>query len=198
MSTKEKRAIEVYRKTRSLANKNAIAQGFSGAFGLGVNLAVDIAALPFYAGLWNDIRNIYGKGTITLPAAKAYLRPNLGFLAQDLLWDKMVGSVPVVGIPFNVAFAKALTWRLGAWFGILSALGEEIGAEEMLVRSTMQLTREIFPSNGDVFTFKTPHQVTFVAFIAAQDGLNAQEAQRRTQAALNVLTGIEEFLKTAS
>lgn len=40
-------------------------------------------------------------------------------LAVGSVWargisGKAVGSIPVVGIPFKVAFAKAMTWRLGA------------------------------------------------------------------------------------
>src|SRR3954462_6251802 len=113
----------------TLATGNLIAQGASGFFGFAANLFVDAAAVPFYAQLWNEVRGIYGKGEITAEATRAYLKPNLGFLAQDLLWDKIVGSIPIIGVPFNIAFAKALTWRLGAWFGFLSAIDGEDDVE---------------------------------------------------------------------
>ncbi len=189
MTPKEKRAKEVYQKTKSLANRNAFVQGFSGIIGSGFNLAVDAAAIPFYIKLWNDIREVYGKGKITPAAAKAYIKPNLGFLAQDLIWDKLVGTIPVIGMPFNAAFAKALTWRLGAWFGLLSALNEESVSDEAIIRATIQLTQEVFPSVGDTFTFKGPDQKTFVSFIAAQDGLSTKEAARRVKVALDVMQG---------
>lgn len=189
MTSQEERASRVYERTRRLANGNAWVQGLSGVFGMGANWVVDVAVIPYYAELWNDIRKIYGRGEITLTAATAFLKPNLGFLVQDLVWDKLVGSIPIVGIPFNIAFAKALTWRLGAWFGLLSALGDDGNPDEMVTRSSMQLTREIFPSTGSVFSFEAPKKDVFVAFIAAQDGITQGEAKRRMAVALQALQG---------
>lgn len=185
---KRARAELVYEKTRRLATGNLIAQGASGFFGFATNLLVDAAAIPFYADLWNQIRDVYGKGSITAEAAKAYLQPNLGFLAQDLLWDKVVGSIPIIGVPFNIVFAKALTWRLGAWFGLLSAIGDEDDVDS-LTEVTMQLTREVFPSSRSVFDFAAPDRDVFVTFIASVDGLSTEEARDRTQRALDVLQG---------
>jgi hypothetical protein len=187
-AAKRARAEQVYEKTRSLATGNLLAQGASGFFGFAATLVVDAAAIPFYADLWNRIRAVYGKGEITVEATKAYLRPNLGFLAQDLLWDKVVGSIPIIGIPFNIAFAKALTWRLGAWFGLLSALAGDEDVEE-LTRATLQLTREVFPSSRSVFDFAAPDRDVFVSFIASVDGLTTDEARDRTRAALDALRG---------
>jgi len=175
----------VYQKTEALANGNAVVQGASAIVGFGMNLVVDIGAIPFYIDLWNRIRKIYGRGDITAFAAKEYLKNNVGFLAQDLLWDKAIGSIPLIGIPFNIAFAKALTWRLGAWFGLISALGEDSEQDEIIIRATMELTREIFPSIGTVFSFRAPDRQVFISFIASMDGLNKEEAQKRTREALN-------------
>ena len=182
------RAETVYEKTRGLATGNLVAQGISGFFGFGTNLLVDAAAIPFYADLWNQVRDVYGKGRITKEATKAYLGPNLGFLAQDLLWDKAVGSIPIIGIPFNIAFAKALTWRLGAWFGFLSAMTDE-DDDESLTESTMRLTREVFPSSRSVFDFAAPDRDVFVSFIASVDGLTTDDVRDRTQKALQALQG---------
>lgn len=186
---KRDRAAKVYEKTRTLANGNAIAQGASGLFGGGVNLLVDAAAIPFYVELWNDIRRVYGRGEITMDAAKEYLRPNLAFLVQDLVWDKAVGSIPIIGIPFNIAFGKALTWRLGAWFGLLAALGDDSGANAELTQSTLSLVKQVFPSEGSLFSWNAPDHEVFVAFISSVDGLTETEAQQRTEAALRALRG---------
>lgn len=191
------RAGEVYDRTARLARLNMGAQGASGFFGMGVNLAVDVAAIPFYARHWNAIRGIYGKGAISVDAASAYLQPNVGFIVEDLVFDKALGSVPVAGIYFNAAFAKALTWRLGAWFGMLCALGDgREGAEgdvsEILTRSSLQLTREMFAaSSGSLRTlrFPTPERERFVGFVAAMDGLTRAEAEDRVQRALDALAG---------
>jgi hypothetical protein len=185
---KRARATQVYDRTRTLATGNLIAQGTSGLFGFAANLLVDAAAIPFYAQLWSDIRSIYGKGEITAEATKAYLKPNLGFLAQDLLWDKVVGSIPIIGVPFNIVFAKALTWRLGAWFGLLSAIAGEDDSEA-LTRATLQLTREVFPSSRSVFDFAAPDRDVFVSFLASVDGLSTDEVRDRTERALQALRG---------
>jgi hypothetical protein len=183
------RAVRVYEKTRTLATGNAIAQGASGIVGGGVNLLVDAAAIPFYVDLWNGIRRIYGRGEITLPAAQEYLKPNLAFLVQDVVWDKAIGSIPIIGIPFNIAFGKALTWRLGAWFGMLAALGAESGNDAELARSTLALVKQVFPADGSVFSFSAPDQEVFVAFISSVDGLSEDEGRERTEAALRALRG---------
>ncbi|WP_448625124.1 hypothetical protein [Geodermatophilus sp. URMC 64] len=188
-AAKRARAQQVYDRTGSLATGNLIAQGASGFFGFAANLLVDAAAVPFYAQLWNEIRGIYGKGEITAEAVKAYLKPNLGFLAQDLLWDKVVGSIPIIGVPFNIVFAKALTWRLGAWFGLLSAIADD--DSEALTRDTLRLTREVFPSSRSVFDFAAPDRDVdvFVSFIASVDGLTTDEVRSRTERALQALRG---------
>ncbi|MCO1654847.1 hypothetical protein [Pseudonocardia humida] len=186
---KHERAARVYEKTRNLANGNAVAQGASGVFGGGVNLLVDAAAIPFYVDLWNDVRRVYGRGEITLHAAQEYLRPNMAFLVQDLVWDKAIGSIPIIGIPFNIAFGKALTWRLGAWFGMLAALGADTGGDAELAQSTLALVKLVFPADGGVFSWSDPDKEVFVAFIASVDGLTEDEARRRTEAALRALRG---------
>jgi hypothetical protein len=186
---KRDRALKVYEKTRALANGNAIAQGASGIFGGGVNLLVDAAAIPFYVDLWNDVRRVYGRVEITLQAAQEYLKPNLTFLVQDLVWDKAVGSIPIIGIPFNIAFGKALTWRLGAWFGLLAALGSDSTNNAELAQSTLALVKQVFTHDGSVFNWSAPDEGVFVAFISSVDGLSEAEAQDRTAAALRALRG---------
>ena len=187
-AAKRARAEQVYAKTQTLATGNLIAQGASGFFGFAANLFVDVAAIPFYAQLWSEVRGIYGKGEITTEAAKAYLKPHIGFLAQDLLWDKIVGSIPNIGVPINIAFAKALSWRLGAWFSFLSAIDGE-GDVEALTAATMQLVREVFPSNRSIFDFAAPDRDVVVQFIASVDGLTTDEVHDRTKAALDALRG---------
>ncbi|NYJ06581.1 hypothetical protein [Petropleomorpha daqingensis] len=176
------------RWTQSLATGNLIAQGASGLFGFAANLFVDVAAIPFYAQLWSEVRGIYGKGEITQGAAKAYLKPNVGFLVQDLVWDKIVGSIPIIGVPFNVVFAKALSWRLRAWFGFLSAIDGE-DDDQALTEATMQLVREVFPDNRSIFDFAAPDRDVFVEFIASVDGLTTDEVHDRTKAAVDALRG---------
>lgn len=181
MNAKEQRAAAVYDRTKRLADRNALAGAASGLFGMGVNWVVDVAAIPFYTDLWNDVRGTYGKGRITLQAATAYLKPNIVFLVQDLVMDKILGSIPIFGMPFNYICAKALTWRLGAWFGVLSALGDEADPGRTLTSSTLELTRRFFPANESILDFEEPSREKFIAFIAAVDGLTQAEVARRAE-----------------
>jgi hypothetical protein len=186
MSTKEQRAAMAYDRTKRMADRNALAGAASGVFGMGVNWIVDVAAIPFYTDLWNDIRGTYGKGSITLEAARRYLKPNIMFLVQDFVVDKILGAIPIFGIRFNYICAKALTWRLGAWFAVLSALGEEKDPSKALIESTMELTRRFFPANQSILDFEEPSREQFIEFIAAVDGLTQSEAAARAKAATEV------------
>ncbi|MFF8942480.1 hypothetical protein ACF1A5_09420 [Streptomyces sp. NPDC014864] len=191
MGEKEDRAARVYGLTGDLALSNMWWQGLSAVVGFGVPILVDGAALVAYSDLWSDVRTIYGKGRISAHAAKEYLKPNLGFLVQDFLWDKVIGQIPLIGIPFNVAFAKATTWRLGAWFGALAALGDgdDEATNGQVVGASMDLIKRLFPSTGSVFDFKSPDRETFIALIASLDGLSAKTAEDRFNNALAALRG---------
>jgi hypothetical protein len=60
---------------------------------------------------------------------------------------------------------------------------------EALTEATMQLVREVFPSNRSIFDFAAPDRDVFVEFIASVDGLTTDEVHDRTKAALDVLRG---------
>jgi hypothetical protein len=169
--TPSTRAKKVYNITQKLSNPNALAQAGSGIIGMGLNVLVDLFVLPLYAKMWDDIREVYGHGVITKKAAIAYLKPNINYIAHDLLFDKICGTVPLVGISFNYIYAKALTWRLGAWFGLLSALAKANGTDnipdELLTKCSFDLVRKFFPrENIEFFEFKEPDKDEFIEFIA--------------------------------
>ena len=42
-------------------------------------------------------------------------------ILSDLSVDKIGGQIPVLGIPFNMMCAKAMTYQLGILFAMLSA-----------------------------------------------------------------------------
>ena len=193
--TPVERAEQVYGLTKGLALPNAIVQGISGIFGSGIPLLIDAGALFFYWKMWNDIRAIYGHGAITKKAAIAYLRPNISYLVQDLIFDKGVGAfVPIVGIPLNFIFAKALTWRLGAWFGLLSAMAKARSAnnipDPILTRYSLALVQQFFPPETlAIFTESEPDKDDFINFVASLEGLSDEEARKRLQNALDALQG---------
>ncbi|MDT7847879.1 hypothetical protein [Streptomyces justiciae] len=184
---KRERANAVYDKTRSVATMAMWAEGSSAVIGAGVPLLVDGIMIGVYSDMWNDIRGIYGKGKITGSAAMAYLKPNLNFLFQDFIFDTVIGNVPVIGIPFNVAFAKATTWRAGVWFGALAALGdsETEPSNEQVSRAAADLIRLFFPPTQSVFDMEAPDREMFVTFIAALDGQRPDWALKKMKSFAN-------------
>lgn len=196
MENREK-AAKVYEIIQSVAGGNAIAQGLSGIFGCGINWMVDIAAIPFHYKMYSDIADVYGQSAMSLESAFTFMRPNIPYILEDIVFDKLAASIPIVGIPLNVAFAKGSTWRIGAWFGLLSALGEDV-SQKVMVRSTMELVREFFPIEDmlDVwgmftFRFNEPDKERFIAFLSSLEGLTSEEVDERISSALDALRGPE-------
>lgn len=194
------RAQTVYRMTSRTAAASSVIQAVSALFFGGmIHLAVDGAAIAFYVDLFNEIRGVYGRGRITKEAAWAYLQPNLAFILGDLVLDKLLGMLPVAGSYFCYVFSRSLTFRLGAFFGALSALGED-APNDILLEKVSQLVQELFPREGFLFRLSDPDQDSFVALIAGLEGLDAKAAEARLATALHVLRGeyaVEEIPITA-
>lgn len=77
----------------------------------------------------NDIRKIYGLPEINTKALRPILEGCSEEILSDLLFDKIGGQIPILGIPFNMMCAKAMTWRLGILFTMLAARGQEVNVE---------------------------------------------------------------------
>lgn len=188
----EKRAEEVYRVTQSAAGTNSLVQAVSGTFGMGWNLAADVAVIPLYVSMWNDIRGIYGQGKIGMDEAIAFIKLNLPYLAADLLMDKALGTIPVVGIPINYTYAKALTWRLGAFFGLMAAL-DSSHEDVTIARACAEVIEKLFPMKSlniwDTITFqyKAPDRELFIKLLSRFYRLSPAEAQQRFEQALDIL-----------
>ena len=125
--TKEEAAVRtVYKMIHSRASSNAFIQGVSGIGGFPSTLAIDaVVLLTHYEPMINEIRSIYGRSRLT---AKDFAAATGGLykeLLVDLMTDKLLGNVPVLGVYFNAISAKALTWRLGMVAAVLSSRGEE-------------------------------------------------------------------------
>lgn len=71
--------------------------------------------------LWfNDERDLrcYGRSKMDIVAATPILKSITTELFGDIVIDKVIGNLPLIGIPANIIAAKAMTWRLGILFGI--------------------------------------------------------------------------------
>lgn len=166
-------AAQTYAVIKKYANQNGMMQAFSGITGMGVNLAVDALAIVWYRDMWNDIRAVYGKGRITKEMVFAFLKQNIGYIAEDIILDKGAGTIPVLGVPFNYRYAKALTWRLGVLFGLSAAAPDDVSHETML--RLIEAIRLLFPARGVnigrylgellSFTFPEPDRERFIGLL---------------------------------
>ena len=59
-----------------------------------------------------------------------------------------MGQIPVIGFGANIICAKAMNWRLGILFAMLSSRGEEIDVEN--VQKAVKLIREVFPQKSSL------------------------------------------------
>lgn len=184
----QSRAHTAYRKTSDTAMSASIIQAVFSLPGGWMHLAVDGAAVAFYIDLWNEIRVIYGRGRISRQAALAYLKPNLTFILGDLLLDKLLGMLPFAGSFFCFLFARAITWRLGAFFALTTALGEQAPSSVMLEKIAC-LVQALFPRGDFLFTLNDPDKAIFISLIAGLENLDAAQAEARITTALNVLRG---------
>lgn len=166
------------------ANNNAAIQGTSGFFGTVVTLTVDAVSIPLiYAALWNEIRNIYNQPNINVDDAVSVINNILLEVLSDILFDKVLGNVPVVGIYFNAICAKQMTWRLGTLFALLASRGEDIS--DTKCKEAMILIRHLFPQK-DMFTFSTPNYQKFIKLITSVQGCPIEDFNQKIDKALAV------------
>lgn len=149
----------VYDCINQTANNNLAIQGISGLIGFPATLVVDGAVLfTHYAPMINRIRTFYGRNPIEKDALIAVTKGVSSELLFDFAFDKIAGQIPIAGIYFNAICAKAMTWRLGILFAILSAQGDTVTQEN--VSDLMKLIRNVFPQK-DIFKFVRPDYNSF-------------------------------------
>ena len=102
----------------------------------------------------------------------------------DLVFDKVLGNVPVVGVYFSAICAKALTWRLGTLFTMLSSRGAEVRDAD--AREDMGLIRWMFPRE-DMFRFTTPDKSAFLDLANSVEGSPFDDFNSKVARALDIL-----------
>ena len=107
-------------------------------------------------------------------------------ILADVVLDKVVGSVPVLGIPFNVMCAKTMTWRLGLVFAIISARGEEISAAS--VSNATKMIRQLFPQKS-MLLFKKPSVGTVDKLLDAMADISVESFDEKVDKILEGLAG---------
>lgn len=150
----EKKERQVYDLIQSKASSNEFVQGVSGVLGFPFTIIADAGVVfTHYGTMLNTIRTIYGRSTVSTEVVKPIIEGCKTEILADILVDKLIGQIPVVGIAANVMCAKTMTWRLGILFGMLAARGADISADS--AKSAMKAIRSLFPQKS-MITFSTP------------------------------------------
>lgn len=165
MDTREARVYDII---SNKAGSNTAMQGVTGWFGFPFTLFGDMAVFfTHYGPMLNEIREVYGRQ----PMSSEYLLPVIkgcrDELIADIVIDKVIGNIPIIGFPANMIAAKALTWRLGILFGMLASRGEEINQEN--VASAVRLIRILFPQKDSIM-FRKPSAAVVVRLLRAVEG----------------------------
>ncbi|MDR1542392.1 MAG: hypothetical protein LBU32_31340 [Clostridiales bacterium] len=182
MTYSESLALSAYIEISGKASSNSWIQGISGDFRFPFMSISDAAAIgTHYAPLFNNIRSIYSRPPLDVES----VGPLLGSLSEELLIDfasdKMLGQIPFVGTLLNSVCAKALTWRLGALFAMLSSRGEEI--DQSGAKDAMQLIRSMFPKSP--FGFETPKRESFIQIVSSVHNNTQIQYMDKIEAAKN-------------
>jgi len=149
------------------AGSNLAMQGISGVLGFPFTTIADVGAIfTHYGPMINDIRRIYGLPEIDAKALRPIIEGCSEEILSDLLIDKIGGQIPILGIPFNMMCAKAMTWRLGILFTMLSARGQEVNVSN--VKNATILIRKLFPQKK-TFSFSKPSIIVFEKLVNAME-----------------------------
>lgn len=176
-------ARKAYMIINEKASSNVVIQGMSGILGFPFTLIADGAVVfTHYGTMLNEIRSLYHRMPVNEDVLNSIVKGISSELLFDIVADKILGNVPLIGIYFNAICAKAMTWRLGILFTMLSSRGEEIS--DKTVGETTKLIRSIFPQN-DTFKFKQPDYKTFEKLIISVEGDSVEQYNDKVKKALS-------------
>lgn len=158
----------VYKTIENTANSNSFIQAISGLAGFPTTIAIDgVVIFTHYEPLINEIRAFYGRTKLDKTTVMPVIKSLLKEIFLDIAVDKFLGQVPVAGVYFNAICAKALTWRLGMLFTIVSSRGEEINYDNL--SDVIKLVRAVNPQ-ADMFKFIRPDYDIFKKIVLSVDG----------------------------
>ena len=164
------KSSKAYTIIEKKAGSNLAMQGLSGLFGFPFTTIADVSAIfTHYSPMINDIRRLYGLSEIIIEGCSEEI-------LSDLLVDKIGGQIPVLGIPFNMMCAKAMTWRLGTLFTMLSARGQEVSIDN--VKNATILIRKLFPPQKTL-SFSKPSIIVFEKLVNAMENETIEDFDRK-------------------
>ena len=179
MYSRENSVYDIIGRT---ASSNILLQGLSGIAGFPFTLFADIGVVfTHYGPMFNEIREVYGHPPVSADTVKAFVMGCKEEILTDLVVDKVIGNIPLIGIPANIIAAKSMTWRIGIVIGMLSARGEEINASN--VKNATILVRQAFPQRNSL-VFKKPSREIVVKLLNVVEGLSVEDVDSKL---LNIL-----------
>lgn len=177
-------AKKSYEIINAKASSNIAIQGLSGILGFPFTLLADGAVIfTHYGAMLNEIRSLYGRTPVSEAVVTSIVKGISSELIFDIVADKFLGNVPLVGVYFNAICAKTMTWRLGILFTMLSARGEAI--DDYTVQDTTKLIRMVFPQT-DAFKFQQPTYPTFEKLVTSVSGNSMEQFNQKITKALDV------------
>lgn len=184
MASKEARVYDLIEKK---AGSNIAMQALSGMVGFPFTAMADVAVFfTHYGPMLNEIRSVYGRTPVSIGSVADILKGCKTELLTDLVFDKVVGNIPLIGMPANMICAKAMTWRLGILFGMLAARGEEINRNN--VASAIRMIRELFPQKKS-FMFQKPSVIITERLLTAVEGDSFEDFNEKMCRILEAMAG---------
>lgn len=181
----EQKAKQVFDLIQSKASSNELLQGVSGLFGFPFTLLADAGVIfTHYGPMLNRIRSIYGRSSVTADVIKPIIDGCKSEILADIIVDKVIGQIPVLGIGANVMCAKTMTWRLGILFGMLASRGEDISSADS--QAAMAAIRGLFPQKS-MFTFSTPSVNTVIKLLTKVEDCSEYEFNEKVERILDAL-----------
>ena len=182
MSGKE---IRVYDIIERKVGSNIAMQGLSGLAGFPFTAIADVTVFfTHYGPMLNEVRAVYGRTPIGSEAFGPVIKGCKQELLADMLLDKLVGNLPLIGLPANMICAKAMTWRLGILFGMLAARGDEINQQN--VANAVHLIRELFPQKNSLM-FQKPSVAIVEKLLKAVDGDSIESFNQKITSILDAM-----------
>ena len=184
MSAENTLARKAYNIIDQTAGSNVVIQGLSGLMGFPFTLIADGATIfTHYGEMLNKLRDLYGRTPVSESVVTDLVSGMSNEILFDIVADKILGNVPLLGVYFNAICAKTMTWRLGILFTMLSARGEII--EKNTVADTMKLIRLVFPQS-DAFRFQQPTYVEFEKMVVSVTENTMDKFNQKITKALSV------------
>ncbi len=181
--TKNNLAYQSYEIINRIASSNVVIQGLTGVLGFPFTLMADGAVIfTHYGAMLNEIRSLYQLPPVSEAVVSSIVKGISSELLVDVIFDKVLGQLPIVGIYFNAICAKTMTWRLGVLFTMLSARGEII--DDSSVADCTKMIRLVFPQK-DTFTFAQPTYDTFEKLVSSVTNNSEDEFKDKISKALS-------------